>query len=480
MTIKNVVFITIDSLRNDHVSWTEEPAVDTPYFEKLAARGTVFEKAFATAPMTSASIPGLLAGAYPMDHGYERLESAHVPVQERLSDAGVSTIGITGNIVTSSLFDYDRGFDRFYDTIPKEKRELVKRLADQEIDREQGVEPAEWKRQRAMQLRDNTDRVVPYGQADELTDEALKSVEQLADSDRTFMWLHYMDPHYPYAPPEEFVEGESGWDRSEVNRAVHHWMNDRPEQAGPRPDSDDSYPGPPEAVDAFREYYRAEVRFVEDQIQRLLSALEREGGLEETVVILAADHGEEFLEHGDYGHRAKMYDELLHVPLLVVDGSNSLFPSDARVAELTSLVDLPTTIADVLDCEPDPDWRGQSLRNAVESDGDRTARPYALSEVCHSNSFCGSLDPEEAIVSLRSDSWKYIKNRQRDREKAYDLENDPGEESNEIAESPAPVEALSEQCERRLAAVEGNTSDGGPAVPDAAKERLEQLGYRTE
>ncbi|AGB15081.1 arylsulfatase A family protein [Halovivax ruber XH-70] len=458
----------------------EESPVETPYLEALAERGTVFDTAIATAPMTTPAFPGLLAGAYPMDHGYNQFKPAHEPVQDRLTDAGVTTVGITGNVATSAVFDYDRGFDRFYDTIPIEHRDRLKELADQHADPPLGMGPSEWKRKRALQLRDNSDRTVPYGRADELTDEAVSSLESLSQGEDAFMWIHYMDPHYPYAPPREFLETDTVWDRTEVNRAVYRWLSDQPDRCGPRPEGGRPYPDPPEAIDAFRRYYRAEIRFVEDQIRRLISALERIRRMEETVLIITADHGEEFMEHDDYGHRAKLYDELIRVPLLVVDDSNYGLPAGTTVSEPTSHVDIPATVTDFFRIDPHPEWRGRSLREVANSDEETGSREYVLSEICHHNSFTASLDPEDAIVAVRGAGWKYIKNRQYGRKEAYDLDDDPREQSNLAEDVPVRVEMLASLCDRRLAAVEEASPRPGGTLPDVAKERLRQLGYRTD
>jgi arylsulfatase len=229
-------------------------------------------------------VPALLTGQYPdeaVDAGY-RL--AGEPVAARLRQAGFVTGGFHSNPFVSRAYGFDRGFDTFDDDLRFGRNRIVA-LA-----------------QRAFDIARNRN----YARADEINERSLRWLDSVADSgSRFFLWNHYMDVHGPYEPPSgyrEFISGYPG------DRAVQRLYK----RAIKNPDSvtDDER-------SLLIDCYDAEVRCTDQRIGSLLDALRDRGLLDETLVIVTADHGDAFGEHGYYEHPRYLHDELLHVPMLV-------------------------------------------------------------------------------------------------------------------------------------------------------------------
>ncbi|MFB6129207.1 MAG: sulfatase [Salinigranum sp.] len=283
--------------------------------------------------------------------------------------------------------------------------------------------------------------IAHYESATTTTDRAL---EWLDGRGEFFLWVHYMEPHRPYGINlENSAYGES-MRRSEVL--------DLMATAGVRPDRISP-------VDRRRlvDLYDSDLRYTSEQLGRLFDALRRRGRWEETDVVLTADHGEEFGEHGSYFHRNRPYDELLHVPLFVRSGRTD----GGVVDEQRELLDVAPTICEFHGVDPPESFLGRSLF----SGGPRRVVST------------GSFRDDGQVVAARWDGWKYVR-LERGSDELYDLDADPGERRNVVDQYPAVAARYRE-------AVPGRLFDGGgdPDLPDAsdldgdARRRLEGLGY---
>jgi len=228
--------------------------------------------------------------------------------------------------------------------------------------------------------------------------------------------------------------------------------------------------------------YREEIAYTDHQIGELLAHLESLGLADDTLVILFADHGEEFMEHGWIGHTANLYDTLIHVPLIFhLPGRLEPHTVDAPV----SLLDvLPTIAALVGDAEPDVVWQGRSLVEFL--DGSTTGLPdrQLLAEVSYSSpDGWPSGDGETKqffMTALRVGRWKVIHDLLAATWELYDLTADAGEQNNLAGRGEAPEADLREW----LLAWEENRGEAGrnltadlPELDDKALQRLRSLGY---
>lgn len=477
---RNVVLVTVDCLRADHLPCYGYDRDTAPVLSDLAEDSVVFENAFATGPGTSVSFPSIFTGTYPFEFGgYGRLSEGRTPIAEVLSEAGVHTIGVHSNTYLSRAFGYERGFDvyeSFYDRPDGLVRleqavrnrlddeglvfRTMKRVYESVLERATGGGGGEAETDDGDGAGDGFS--LPYEQADSVTDTVIEHLEDV--SEPFFCWTHYMDVHAPHRPPDRHFEGFGG---DPPDWAAHH---DRWLAAKERPvETTDA------EVAQFVDAYDAEIRFVDEQLSRLFDWMVESGHHEDTVYIITADHGELLGEHGQFSHPPRLFEELVHVPLLVhapgvTDGR--------RVEELVSLIDLPTTIAEVFDASVPDSYRGTSLATAT-SDGS-AGRKFVFSEVCHrpgEGFSAGAFDLESAIVACRSPRDAYVRDAQRDEEEFYVVES-VTESPTEGSVSKSRRRALREAVDSHLETVaDGEEALRHAEIDETTAERLRDLGY---
>lgn len=439
-TPQNVLFVTVDSLRYDATEWFD---VDGYLDDALS-----FDRAYATGPGTTPSFPGMLTGTMPLSYGGLGPLSADRPrLATNLRDAGLATSAFQCNPFLSTHFDYDTGFETFEDY-----QHPLMGVATRLFPR--GIElntPALAAVDDVLHLTDAIKWVYrlvagkprPYVSADVVTDDA---VDWLAQADEPFFcWTHYMDVHHPCFPPAEYRD-ERGV--AHVDQAdVADWYSalvSAPEELTR------------EDIDALERLYEAAIAFTGDQIQRLFTRLATDGRLDETLVVVTSDHGELFGDHDQYGKPERMYDELLHVPLWVDGGPDSLADTTDT---LVSLLDLPPTIHDALGV-PVPDaYEGRRL-------GVDDPREYVLAE----HEVGG-----EVVVGARSPTCLYEADEIHGESRLFDCRD--GFER-VAADEPIPgSETVRNAVHERLSSLDIEASRPGEQVEDDVESRLENLGY---
>lgn len=485
-----VVLVTADTFRFDAFYEDHDGDPLCPTLRDLADRGIEFTGAYATGSGTSSAFPGLLASAYPLDHGYRGLTDEHDPVAEAAAAAGARSVGVTSSSHASSLFNYDRGFDVFYEN-PSYRRDApntaslspVERVKTSVFDAASSIPVVETVGSKALDfvrdVRQDNDSPSPYERAATVTDRAIDHLESEFEShpDRPrFVWVHYMEPHAPYHPPDDVVDefDTAGYSKSLVDDAWETWKEHRPPLWANADNSDLLTEREREALELF---YRIQIRYLDREVGRLVDFLEETVGFEETTLFFTSDHGEEFFDHGDLGHRAKVYDELVHVPLFAYGES----VTSGTVDDVVSHTDLGPTIVDLLDATPSSNWRGRSLAPLLDGSGDWESHDAVRSEVCHRSGYGGDVDPDEAILKVVTDEWKYIRNEQTDTEALYAREatETPANDRIDDAEVADARDHLRELADDRLASLTGRTATREEMSEDL-REQLHQLGYIDE
>lgn len=448
----NVLLVTIDSLRADHVGAYGYGRETTPSLNALARDGVVFENAFAHACSTRPSFPAILTSSYPLMYGgYERLSPNRTLVSEVFDTAGYRTGGFHSNAYLNPEFGYARGFDHFYDSMTDpgtvaQLRQWVKNRLDEDglIYRTLAAAFDSAERHAGANIGS------AYAGADEVTDRAITWLQNEAGQE-TFLWVHYMDVHHPYLPPERHqlaIRDEAISERRAVQLRRKFIENPEAITAAEREDIVD--------------LYDAEVRFADEQLGRLLDAAA--SLWDEYVVAVTADHGEELGDHGDYSHYATFYDEVIHVPLILLDGQH-----EGRVDEIVGLLDLAPTLVDYAGLDSPENFYGDSLRRLHEGEWNRSA-------------VLGDWSPDgqgrgERRYAYRDDEWKFIY--RADGHQLYHLTNDPDEHENVIQEYPDRAADLEAVCEDHEAAIDATHEDLGEVEMDeAVRARLRDLGYR--
>lgn len=452
----NVVLVTVDSLRADHLGYYGYDRDTTPFIDTLASEGHAFD-AYANANATRASFPSIITSTYPLEHGgFDFLSENRTTIGTAMSDAGFETAALHSNLWLSAEYGYERGFDRFYDS--KSEPTLTARLRaflKQNLDNDGVVYNT------LQYLYDRTEEQAgldigqTYKDAEEITDRAVEWLGEMSDDD-VFLWAHYMDVHHPYVPHErEFEElglGTPPGEREAVK--LRRKMLERPAAVTD------------EELETLVALYDAEIRYCDRHVERLYEAIEDTLGLDETVVVFTADHGEEFGDHGGFSHNPSMYDEVLHVPFVVTGGDGTgVDASPGRERVDVELLDTAPTVCALGGVTPPEGYRGRSVLDRTETG--EAAR--TISETTMGDDY---------KLSLRADGWKYIWDRDAETTELYDLEADPGEHENVVDAEPERADGMREELVEHISLVrETNEELPEIAMDSETERRLKDLGY---
>ena len=488
--VSNVVLVTVDSLRADAVS-PYDSARRSPVVERLADDGTVFDHAFATGNWTPFSFPSILASepvfARNGDIGVTEAET----LAETLSEAGVATGGFNAaNGFLTDHWGYPDGFDEFEPFVTSVGSSRYSRYLAAHPTVEAWIQlAASPVRRLGSKLRGDTDDR-PFLDASRMFDVEDAATDFIDETDGPFfLWVHYMDTHTPYVPAPRYIrevsDGLVG-----THRMLHaHSRTSFGLEVGERTLRD------------LRTLYQATVRQVDASVGRLLDALDAAGVADDTAVLLAGDHGEEFQEHGHLAHYPKLYDELIHVPFIAtvpgIDGG--------RIDRHVGLDAIPPTVTDLLGVEPPDAWHGDSLLPALrgaDDDGDAAADAATAGDGAPSGDpvisvtvrgedvtqqpIPRSLSDGDLLVSARDAEWTYIENvdaettelyhRPSDPTQQENLASDPDETERAVVDRLAPVVAAHADLLRERGAAAAATGDDEVDADLGA--RLEALGYR--
>lgn len=434
----NIVLISIDSLRRDHLGAYGYQKPTSPTIDAFAREGLVFDNALSTSswtlPAHAAMFTGLNDVAHTMVDDDSRLPEGLPTLAERLRDNGYTTAGFFSGPYLHPGFGLGRGFDEYHNCT------TWARAPD-------GQMPA-------VELFPASDRDVTNPRlATEVGRRLDRGLRQ-----PFFLFIHFWDPHYDYTPPERY------------------WRLFDPDYAGSFDGSgflqyQAFAPGMDETE--YRHVlalYDGEIRYTDDTLGALMAAMRGMGLLENTLVVITADHGEEFLEHGGRGHRRTLYGEVVRVPLILWHPGRI---PPGRNSDLVSLTDIAPTILDFTGSDARLAATGISLL------GGRPAGRELLLEV-HAPKFYISR------VALRSATHKIIHYRFRKRIEAFDLRADPGEKHPQRLEQAAPGEfrRLREQLSKAIARAEARAVEtralgpaAAPHIDASTREHLRALGY---
>ena len=293
----NVVLITFDTTRADHLGCYGNAVARTPAVDRLAAQGVLFENAYSSVPLTAPSHATLLTGRFPMAHGVRDnglfvLGAEQLTLAEILKERGYRTGAAVGGFPLLARYGLNQGFD-FYDD----------RLTPTYDSPLAGPSPRrhefEFEERRAARVNEAVFDWLAGGRGEPF-----------------FLWVHYYDPHRPHDPPVPYDQ----------------LFADRP--------------------------YDGEIAYADESLGTLLARLGRDGVLDRTLVVLTADHGEGLGEHRELSHSYLLYDSTLHVPL-VMRGPG--LATGRRVTGRVRLADVAPTVLDALDIPVPPEMQGRSL-----------------------------------------------------------------------------------------------------------------------
>lgn len=445
----NVLLIVMDTVRADHLSLYGYDRETAPNLTRWAGRGIRFDKARSTAPWTLPSHASMFTGRWPhqLSVGVDRpLDDAEPTLAEFLGDRGYATGGFVANTYyCNAWYGLDRGFDRYEDFPENDLVSPVEILRSstlgRRIARKAGYKLATpgGKRSRKSAATVNRDAMAWIS----------------GQSGRPFFaFLNYYDAHGPYEPPDDhrrrFGPKVDAAVRPAAAVRLPGVLRDEPPTAAQgEADHEGREPGPSD-VDSYDEC----IAYLDGQIGRLLDDLDRRGVLDNTLVIVTADHGEHFGERGLMGHGHSLYRSVIDVPLLIIPPSKG--PAGLRIGEPVSLRDIPATVLDLLDLGDRTSFPGATLARcwATGHDPDRAPVDPPLSEVERHEKIRptahipASLGP---LWSLVTEGMTYIREHDGD-EHLYDIAKDPQEARNlaDSAEARPMLERFRETLGRLL------------------------------
>jgi arylsulfatase A-like enzyme len=393
----NVLLITIDTLRADHLGCYGYSQPTSHTIDALARKGVQFDNCVSQSSVTPVSHASILTGQNPYRHGVRtitggrpyKLGRDHATLATLLKAAGYQTAAFVSAFpLEKSKFGLSNGFDLYEQSFYREGAEDFKQ-ENQEIDFNRQQNPAQRR-------------------ADLTTSLAIDWLRGL-DQEPFFLWIHYFDPHETYLVPP-MIPGVF------------------------------TYSFEPPLTDIHLELYDIEIRYVNHMIQKLINELYNLSIGDDTLVILTSDHGQGLGEHDYYYHGLELYQEQIHVPLIF---SGKSIPSGLNVGGLTATVDIVPTVLDVLGYpheELPMDLDGISLRSLWESQGNIEANDrMAYSETAYPKELFG----KSPVFSVIRGDEKLIHHPEEKSENAlYNLARDPDESTNMLGKKPELAEEL--------------------------------------
>jgi arylsulfatase A-like enzyme len=454
-TGKSVLLVTVDTLRADFVGVYGSPIPTTPNIDALAEQGLLFEDCTVQWPKTWPSVASFLTGAYPSTTGMKYRRTPLPPeltvIGEVFQQAGYTTAAIVSNFNLGYTFGFDQGFDFFLESWAELWTE------------KHGNRPFQHKAGLTKQ----------YTDATIVTTQTLRWLRDRPRDAPFFLWVHYMDPHGPYLPPDGYVDLFADAFR---------------EQEGTVPPGVPNYqiqrdPETQQVIGDVAHYWRQyarEVRYLDEEIGRLMAELKAMDLFDTTLIVFSADHGESLGEHDYYfEHGWYSYQVNARVPLFIVDREG--IAQGRRITHPVGLIDVSPTLLDWVGLPIPEQFEGTNLVQLIEG-----RKAPATPERVFMES---GIHEGEYQLSMREGPWKLIFipseiDRSRLNGELFELYNvieDPYETRNLSAELPDRVRAMAETLtawSRAKAADRGDVKEVDLENLDPkAIEMLRSLGY---
>jgi arylsulfatase A-like enzyme len=448
MNQPNILLLTIDTLRVDKLYGAS--ASLAPNIHRLAAKGVRFEQAITGGSWTQAAFPVMLTSSYASWYGgcLGPLSTQRPVPIEALRKHGYHTFAFSSSPLLSRNYGYDQGFRDFYDLMPAGADPFLRKMKGGERLLRLPVV-----HQVGKLLRQTTRPARLYVSAEELTQRTGDWLEQ--NRGPFFGWLHYMDVHWPYHLEEELISPEQiaqAW----KDIAHLHRVNRKKETITP------------EQRKRYIGLYEQALHYTDTQIGVLLDKLEQLDLKDNTIIILVSDHGEEFLERSRWGHfESNLYDEILHIPLLI---HLPHAPQCQSIARQVRTLDLMPTILELAGVPAPSGLEGQSLVPLWETGEEAYPPQVSISEMWRTNWH---------MIAARTEQFKYIWNSKApDQPRLFDLHADPGETQNVLDHFPQKGQEFQKIVDQHLArAAETAEINEAPEMDENLVKRLRDLGY---
>lgn len=358
----NIIFMCIDALRADHLGYSGYDRNTSPFLDQLAQKNIVFQKNISQSSWTKTSVATFMTSKfqtlYEVVDDEDKLPFHVITLAEVLNNNGYTTVGIVSNPLLKTKFGFHQGFDYYNENSIKTRRVDVKKVC--------------------------------------------KYISKVKNN-AFFLYIHFMDVHSPYEPPSRFKKAFT------KNLKGHFFY-----QNGLTPDISE------EDLEYTKGLYNGEIRFVDEKIEQIFDYLEDQKLLKNTVVIINSDHGDEFLEHGGMGHWTTLYNELLHVPLILVP-NGQVTATHSAIDSYVRNIDIFPTLLDIANIPIKNKIDGRSLLPAIKGEEKIDSTNIILSRV--------KSKTKDILLSIFEKNNKYIFNSTKGTAQLFNLENDFGEKN---------------------------------------------------
>ncbi len=431
----SIVLVTVDCLRADHVGFMGYVRPTTPFLDSLAQESLVFPNAVVSGAPTYYSFPAIMASRHPLSLGRDviGLAPGESTLAATLHAEGYATAAfVAGNPYLAPEFGYDQGFDVYRDFLegatagqpdykPPGRLHRMNRTVETFARKLKLLSTAydelyfQYCQRAASDKGESLDQLRRFPAADVLVDEACKWLASAADRP-FFLWLHFMDPHFPYYPSDEAIRlmGSEEVTASEARYWNSYW--NRSDVA-------------PSRLSAYRNQiiglYDAGIRWVDEQLGRLGRYLRDRSRWENCALVFTADHGEEFLDHGGRFHPpSNLSEEIIHVPLLLtVPGVRKKEVCAAPFSHLN----LAPTLLNAVGVSSPATFRGRNLWQQIRNGGDWEDAAVVESIATCSNPFHKGDRMGARSLALRKSVYKLVLGGEQLQDELFNIETDPGE-----------------------------------------------------
>lgn len=490
--LPNVILLVVDTLRGDRLSCYGHRRRTTPRLDALAEEATVYTRAISPGAWTPPSHASMFTGTYPSRHGVDRshpyLDTALTTLPDWLHAEGYRTFGISSNYWISSATHYDRGFDVFY-----QSWQLLQAQANPALERQRRRDPGyagSPAPSAAERLRATVNRVdagfwrtccAPFMSVDMGARRVNRVVQrwmrQWTNLDAPFFaFIHYMEPHLPYHPPARFVrrhlgarEERAAW---RVNQHALKFMSGQVAMSA-------------EDFELLGALYDAEISYADECIGELVEGLRATGLLDQTLLVITSDHGENLGDHGLMDHMFSLHESIVRVPLVVRYPGGRPRGVDASLVQTLDI--FPTVVAAT----------GAGRRNGGAEIGTQfqgmplppfgERREFAVSELREVQppiptlrKRYGSFDWrtfDRSLVAVRTATHKYVQGSDGS-EALYALDVDPGETTDRLVADPErAVEMRARLGAWRASFAPAAAAEPAPELDAEIRRRLADLGY---
>ncbi|MEM9290847.1 MAG: sulfatase [Acidobacteriota bacterium] len=452
----DILVILVDTLRASHLGLYGYPRETDPNLQRFASQATVFDHAWASAGCTFPSVNSLLTSRTPNlflaqpEGKLGLLESTPSFVRYLRDDAGYRTLAISGSPIVRARptrFNPAGGFEDGFET----------------FDEWCLWKPAECLNQRFFERLDPLLSSAP-GQSAGSPNEADEGAESSDDRAPFFAYLHYMDPHGPYDPPDHHPQSFTRPYQGKafiVEGKPHRIAEMIYDQGGLSPQITER------DIEHLRDLYDEEIAYFDSQLPALWAGLEKRGLMDDLLIIFASDHGELFLENGHFKHCRSTYEGLVHVPLLLRLPSGTVGEGPRRIPGPASNIHLAPTMMDYagLDLADYPELEGQTLRPLLEGQAEASLPSH-------------SFTLQGTYRSVFDGRYKLLIDRKSERLELYDLSVDPRESQNLAQIQPEIFRRLRRALHEHMQeVVQGRSEQLDLERAEESERQLRAVGY---